>query len=158
MKDVMKWVLTGFVALGAILAIVGISIDFISTSMEGVTLGSVGLYSDGVIGELGTDMTKTIAAFSTLTMIFAVATLVLKVLESLGIVKTNIVTMVLGAATVVFAIIALSVGIAFCVQNSGTLEIYGQTISTKVMPAAGAYLMAIGGLVAGVCGIIPCKK
>lgn len=140
--------------VGLVLAVVGLCIDFFESSITaiGETRSSgMGLFEDYSIIEATMDGDMTIV----LVQVFAIVSLVLTALGclitvcgSLGIVRVGGLVKILGAALVVVLAVLVIVFAATYAGQAPAVDA-GDFGGTKFAPAAGAYLMMVGGIVTG---------
>ena len=140
--------------VGLILAVVGICIDFFVSS--GTALGETvsegsGLFEDYSLLEATMDGNLTIV----IVQVFAIVSLVLTALAclitvcgSLGIVRVGGLAKFIGAALVIVLAVFVIVFAATYAGQVPTID-GGNLLGTKFAPAAGAYLVMVGGVVSG---------
>lgn len=139
--------------VGLVLAVVGLCIDFFESSITigETSSGGKGLFEDYSIIEATMDGDMTIV----LVQVFAIVSLVLTALGclitvcgSLGIVRVGGLVKILGAALVVVLAVLVIVFAATYAGQAPAVDA-GDFGGTKFAPAAGAYLMMVGGIVTG---------
>lgn len=141
--------------VGLIVAVVGLCIPFfeqVTTVLNHTETVQMGLFEDYSALEALMDGDLT----STLVMVFAIISLVLTALAcliticgSLGIVRVGFLAKVIGAALVI-VLAVLVIVFAATYAGQSPLNGGGDLLNTAFRPAAGAYLMAAGGVVTGV--------
>lgn len=148
-------ILLAVAAVGLILAIVGICIDYFAIAVgDKSTLYK--LFVDENVFTLGiakADMSIAVPqAFAILSVIAAAACTAITVLNALGIVKLKFfVKLIVCAVAVVFAVLALSLGFAYIGQYAG--EFAGHKLNTCAL-AAGGWLLPIGTIVSAVPALL----
>ena len=152
MKKALKWIVSFVILAGLGLVLTGLFIDFMQSTSGGIT-GTVKLFDD--IMQVEEAMPTTIVAFSIMTAIFAAGTLALTLLQAGKVVKGKAVRVVLALLTIACAIIAFAVTCAYAAELS--ISVGGYSVLTAA-PAVGAYLLGVGGVVAGLFGLIPVSK
>lgn len=136
-----------------VLAIVGVCISWVSVptlvgDSEGVTLSQLfDLYGE-VDGDVGGAF-KAMASFAILTVILAAATTVLAgICKVLGWKLFRFVLIIVAIVCVICGVISIITSYTFC--DASVLFSYS--------PAAGAWLTAIGGIIAGLVGVFAAVK
>lgn len=159
----------GFIAILVVLvmlvlAIVGVCIDWISVSAE---LGNQQLGEGGgplsdlfdVYGEFDGEVGgafKAMASFAILTVILAAATAVLAgICKVLGWKLFRFILVVVAIVCVVCGVVSIITSFTFCDKISLDAGGFG---GIKYSPAAGAWLTAIGGVLAGLVGVFAAVK
>lgn len=162
MKNAKKWILTSIIVVGVVLAIVGLCISYLKSTGAITGLGEKTYYIslfDGDAFTGGDDLAKSCVAFAIMTVVFAGLTLILASLQLLGVMKDNKIKIVVSLLSIVCAIISFVLICVLAKDGSASAGLFGVTIaSAKTAPAAGAYLLAIGGIVAGLFGFFPLSK
>lgn len=156
MKNAKKWILSAIVLIGTVLAVTGMCIAYLKsvgqvTGTEYVTkLFDNNSFSDA------SDLSRACMAFAIMTVIFAGLTLILTAMQLFGVVRDNRVKMVTSAMSVICAIIAFVLICVLAKDSSLSATIFNTRLTAvESAPAVGAYLLAIGGIVAGLFGFFP---
>ena len=154
MKNAKKWILSAIVLIGTVLAVTGMCIAYLKSLDTVVGLNvesSYTLFGNDIFTDYN-DLSRASMAFAIMTVIFAGLTLILTAMQLFGVMRDNRVKMVTSAMSVICAIIAF---VLVCVFANGFTKSFGTIISSDWAPAVGAYLLAIGGIVAGLFGFFP---
>ena len=147
MKNAKKWILSAIVLIGTVLAVTGMCIAYLKsvgqvTGTEYVTkLFDNNSFSDA------SDLSRACMAFAIMTVIFAGLTLILTAMQLFGVMKDNRVKMVTSAMSVI-CVLAKDSSLSATIFNT-------RLTAVESAPAVGAYLLAIGGIVAGLFGFFP---
>ena len=150
MKKAMKWIVSILILAGLALVLTGLFVDFLQVSV--LNNATAMTLFDGVM-PAETEMSNTIVAFSIMTAVFAFLTLVLTLLQAGNVVKAKLVRIVCALLTIASAIVAFAVLCAFAGDINSSIG----GIATYA-PAFGGYLLGVGGVVAGLFGLIPVSK
>lgn len=157
MKNAKKWIISVIVALGVALSIVGLFVAYVkSTSvlLGQTSTSTITLFENSFFNEYS-DLSRSVLAFAIITVAFAGITLILNILQYFNIVKDNRIKMLISALSIICAIVAFVLVCVFVNEASGSIA---GLVGAKNMPAIGAYLLAIGGIVAGLFGLVPVNK
>ena len=147
-----------------VLAIVGICIDWINTTVtvlgnsttEGTKLSELFDTFDGLDTELAGSF-KAMASFAILTVILAGATTVLAgICKVLGWKLFRFILVIVAIVCVVCGVVSIITSFTFCDKLGGGS--IGDLFSGENAPAAGAWLTAIGGVLAGLAGVFSAVK
>ena len=137
---ILSIVLLAIAAAGVVLAVVGVAIPWFSATVLSKT-ETTGLFEEGLadLGKLAEAVPiAAVQAFALITLILGAVACVATLLQVLGVVKLKFLPRLICVVLVVTcAVIALALGLSFASQ-------------LKFDGAAGIYLLAIGGIVAGV--------
>lgn len=150
-----------FALIMIVLTIVGVCINWanfsgqlgdglIETGVEGITLTQLFDSFSNMDGEIGSAF-KTMAAFAILTVILTSATAVLA-----GVCKVikrkpfNFILFAVAMVCIIFGVVSIISSFALC--NIISIDA-GSLASGTYTPAAGAWLTAIGGIIAGIMGL-----
>lgn len=138
--------------VGTILAVVGLFIPWFASSVKSDILGagttlSYKLFADGL--DKADFPIALVQAFGIMAVIFAFASLVVCVLNALGVVKIGgLVKFLLALLTIVISVLALVFAFVFIGKFTGVDA--GSLTKISHTVAAGGYLTGIGGLLSGV--------
>lgn len=157
MKNAKKWIISVIVALGVALSIIGLFVAYVkSTSvlLGQTSTSTITLFENSFFNEYS-DLSRSVMAFAIITVAFASLTLILNVLQYFNIVKDNKIKMLISALSIICAIVAFVLVCVFANEASGSIA---GLVGAKSAPAIGAYLLAIGGIVAGLFGFVPVNK
>lgn len=153
MKKAKNLILSGIVLVGFVLAIIGLFIAYLKTTgqVTGTTYSTT-LFDNNFFTD-ASDLSRSVLAFAIMTVIFAGLTLIFNALQLLGVMKDNRVKILTSVLSVVCAIIAFVLICVLANDNDLSTSIFNISVGLKMAPAVGAYLLSIGGIVAGLFGV-----
>lgn len=140
--------------VGLVLAVVGLCIDFFESSVNIVGEGGAkgkGLFDDYKVEELLMEGDLTIAlvqAFAIISVILTALGCLITVCGSLGIVRVSGLAKILGVALIVAVAVLVVVFAATYAGQVPSIDA-GDLGGAEFAPAAGAYLVMVGGIVTG---------
>lgn len=161
--DLLTLILFGVLAVSVIMVIVGVCIDWTSSTVTLLGKDTVDTQTLANWAESNSKAKKGIDGYGAMAA-FAYITLVLVLLTAIAYVVSKFVDISvmkwvvvgLAALTVISAIVVLITTYTFCGNLTDTDG--GQWASAKTAPAAGAWLAAIFGIVGGAAGVFGALK
>ena len=136
--------------VGLVLAVVGLCIDFFTVSALGRSSGLV-LFEEGLAD--GGVPIALVQAFAIISLALTAIACIITVLGSFGVIKVGGLAKFIGAALVivlaVLVIVFAATWASEFVPSDGILGGIADAAKYSVAPAAGAYLMMVGGIVTG---------
>lgn len=136
--------------VGLILAVVGICIDFFTASLLGQS-GGMTLFEEGLAD--GGVPIALVQAFAIISLALTAIACIITVLGSFGVIRVGGLAKFIGAALVIVVAVLVIVFAASWasefVPSDGILGGIADAAKYSVAPAAGAYLVMVGGVVSG---------
>ena len=135
--------------VGLILAVVGVCIDFFTASLLGHS-GGMALFEEGLAD--GGVPIALVQAFAIISLALTAIACIITVLGSFGVIKVGGLAKFIGAALVIVVAVLVIVFAASWASEfvpGGILGGIADAAKYSVAPAAGAYLVMIGGVVSG---------
>lgn len=163
--DAVGLIVLALIFVCLILTIVGVCINWTASTVESglvgaskTTFAKLGELLDAqkqAIDKLGAEPNadlNTMAAFAYLTVIvLGVTTLLYLVTRIFNVKLLRLLVLVAAAAALVCAVIAIITAYTYC-NSIGAVD-GGSIVKASVAPAAGVWLLGVGGVLGGACGI-----
>lgn len=164
--DLVALIVFGVLLVSIILVVVGVCIDWTTTTGSSVLGESVEKFKLSDWAEAngkakdGIDGYGVMAAFAYITLVLTILTAVAFVVSKFVNVKVlKWVVLGIAALTVISAIVLIATTYSFCANYKMDVDIFGINLANaKTSPAAGPWLAAIFGIVGGAAGAVGALK